>query len=68
MITPYYVKPKSGFYLGREGRLHAIIVDWNAFKEEFKQQFNPVGNTREEQMASWRNIKWEGYEAHDEFS
>ena len=37
-------------------------------KEQFKQQFNPVGNTREEQMASWRNIKWDGNETVDEFS
>ena len=37
-------------------------------KEQFKQQFNPVGNTREEQMASWKNIKWDGNETLDEFS
>ena len=37
-------------------------------KEEFKQQFNPVGNTREELIASWRNIKWDGNETLDEFS
>ena len=37
-------------------------------KEQFKQQFNPVGNTREEQIASWRNIKWDGNETLDEFS
>ena len=48
--------------------LHAIVADSNALKEQFKQQFNPVGNTREEQMASWRNIKWNGNETLDEFS
>ena len=37
-------------------------------KEQFKQQFNPVGNTREEQTASWRNIKWDGNKTLDEFS
>ena len=37
-------------------------------KEQFKQQFHPVGNTREEQKASWRNIKWDGSETLDEFS
>ena len=39
-----------------QGRPHASAADWNAMKEQFKPQFNPVGNTREEQMASWRNI------------
>ena len=37
-------------------------------KEQFKQQFNLVGNTRKEQLASWRNIKWDGNETLDEFS
>ena len=62
------VKPKSGLTQGRDGRQHANVADWNALKEQFKQQFNPVGNTREEQMAGWRNIKWDGNETLDEFS
>ena len=37
-------------------------------KEQFKQQFNPVGNTKEEQLAGRRNIKWDGNETLDEFS
>ena len=61
-------KAKKWFNQGRDGRPHANVADWNALKEQFKQQFNPVGNTREEQMASWRNIKWDGNETLDEFS
>ena len=61
-------KAKKWFNQGREGRPHATIADWNAVKEQLKQQFNPVGKTREEQMASWRNIKWDGNETLDEFS
>ena len=61
-------KTKKGFNQGREGRPHATVADWNALKEQFKQQFNPIGNTREEQMASWRNIKWDDNETLDEFS
>ena len=63
-----YGKAKKWFNQGRDGRLNATVVDWNALKEQFKQQFNPVGNTREEQMASWRNIKWDGNETLNEFS
>ena len=58
-------KVKKWFNQGRDGRPHATVADWNALKEQFKQQFNPVGNTREELMASWRNIR---YETFDEFS
>ena len=54
-----FVKANKWINQGREGRLHATIADWNALKEEFKEQFNPVGNTSEEQMASWGNIKWD---------
>ena len=36
------------FNQGRDGRPHAIVVGWNALKEQFKQQFNPAGNIREE--------------------
>ena len=61
-------KAKKLFNQGRHGRQHATVADWNALKEQFKQQFNPVGNTREEQMAGWRNIKWDGNETLDEFS
>ena len=49
-------KAKKWFNLGREGRVHTTVSDWNALKEQFKKQFNPVGNTREEEMVSWRNI------------
>ena len=38
------------------------------WKEQLKQQFDPAGNTREEQMASWRNIKGDGNGTLDEFS
>ena len=61
-------KVKRWFNQGRDGRPHATVADWNALKEQFKQQFNLVGNTREEQMASWRNIKWDGNENLDKFS
>ena len=61
-------KAEKWFNQGRDGRPHATVVDWNALKEHFKQQINPVGNTREEQMASWRNIKLDGNETLDEFS
>ena len=61
-------KAKKWFNQGRDGRPHATVADWNALKEQLKQQFNPVGNTREEQMASWRNSKWDGNETLDEFS
>ena len=61
-------KAKKWFNQGGDGRPHATVADWNALKEQFKQQFNPVGNTRKEQMASWRNIKWNGNETLDEFS
>ena len=44
-------KAKKWFNKGRDGRPHATVADWNALKEQFKQQFNPVGNTREEQMV-----------------
>ena len=46
-------KAKKWFNQGRDGRPHATVADWNALKKQFKQQFNPVGNTREEQMAGW---------------
>ena len=29
---------------------------------KLKQQLYPECNTREEQMASWRNVKWDGNE------
>ena len=61
-------KAKKWFNQGRDGRPHATVADWNALNEQFKQHFNPVGNTREEQIASWRNIKWDGNETLDEFS
>ena len=61
-------KAKRWFNQGREGRPHATVADWNTLKEQFKQQFNPVGNTRKEQMASWINIKWYGNKTFDEFS
>ena len=67
MVIHYLGKPKSGS-IKVDCRPHATVVDWNALKEQFKQQFNPVGNTREEQMASLRNIKWDGNETLDEFS
>ena len=51
-----FVEAKTWFNQGREGRPQATVADWNALKEQFKQQNNPVGNTREEWMASWRNI------------
>ena len=41
-------KATKWFNQGRDGRPHATVADWNALKEQFKQQFNPVGNTREE--------------------
>ena len=61
-------KAKKWFNQGREGGLHATVADWNALKEQGKQNFNPVGNTREEQMASWRDIKWNGNDTLDYFS
>ena len=61
-------KGKRCFNQSRDCRPHATVADWNALKEQFKQQFNPVGNTREEQMVSWRHIKWDGHETPDEFS
>ena len=53
------IKAKKWFNQGTESRSLATVADWSALKEQFKQQLNPVGNTREEQMASWRNIKWD---------
>ena len=41
-------KAKKWFNQGRDGRPHANVADWNALKEQFKQQFNPVGNTLDE--------------------
>ena len=41
-------KAKKWFNQGRDGRPHATVADWNTLKEQFKQQFNPVGNTRKE--------------------
>ena len=61
-------KAKEWFNQGRDDRPHVTVADWNALKEQFKQQLNPVGNTRKEQMAGWRNIKWDGNETLDEFS
>ena len=61
-------KAKKWFNQDRESRPHATAADLKALKEQFKQQFNQVGNTREEQMASWRNIRWDGNETLDEFS
>ena len=58
-------KAKKWFNQRREGRLHAIVAVWSPLKEQFKHQFNPVGNTREEQMASQRNIKWDANETLD---
>ena len=34
-------KAKKWFNQGRDGRPHANVADWNALKEQFKQQFNP---------------------------
>ena len=50
-------KAKRWFNQGRDGRPHANVADGNALKEQFKQQ-----------MASWRNIKWDVNETLDEFS
>ena len=61
-------KAKKWFNQGRDGRPHGTVADWNALKEQFKQQFNPVGNTKEKKMLHWRNIKWDGNETLDEFS
>ena len=63
-----FSQAKKWFKQGREGRPHATVADWNALKEQFKQQYHPVGNTREEEMVSWRNIKWDGNKTLDEFS
>ena len=52
---------------GREGRPHANVADWNALKEQFTYHFNPVGNTKEKQMASWKNIMCDGDETLEEF-
>ena len=41
-------KAKKWINQGRDDRPHATVADWNALKEQFKKQFNPVGNTREE--------------------
>ena len=61
-------KTRMWFHQGREGRPHATVADWNAFKEQFTQQITPVGNTMEEHMASRRNIKRDDNETLDEFS
>ena len=41
-------KAKKWFNQGREGRPLATVADWNALKIQFKHQFNPVCNNREE--------------------
>ena len=63
-----FCKAKKWFNQGREGRPHATVADWIALKEQFKKKFNPVDNTKEEQMASGRNIKMDGKETLDEVS
>ena len=40
-------KATEWFNYGRDDRSYANVTDWGAVKEYFKQQFNPVGNTRE---------------------
>ena len=67
-IITRFGKAKKWFNQCKDGRPHATVADWNALKEQLKQQFNPLGNIREEQMTSWRNIKWDGNETLDEFS
>ena len=52
-----FCKAKKWFNQGKVGQPHDNVADWNAFKEKFKQHFNQVGNTREEEMTSLRNIK-----------
>ena len=47
MVLHILVKQKKWFNQGRDGRPHATVADWNALKEQFQQQFNQVGNTRE---------------------
>ena len=61
-------KAKTWFNQSRDGTPHAKVADSEALKEQFKQQFNPVGNTRKEQMVGWRNNKWDGNKTVDEFS
>ena len=34
-----FAKAKKWFNQGREGRPHATVTDWNALKEQLKQQF-----------------------------
>ena len=67
MVIHCLVKPKSGSTKVEVVDHNATITDLNALKEQFKQQFNPVGNTMEEQMAIWRNIKGYGNETLDEY-
>ena len=38
-------RAKKWFNKGRDSRPHVTVADWNALNEQFKQQFNPVGNT-----------------------
>ena len=45
-------KARKWFNQGREGRPHATVADWGALEEQFKQNFKPLGNIREEQVAS----------------
>ena len=47
---------------------HMPLLQTGMLWKKFKQQFNSVGNTREEQMASWRNTKWDGNETLGEFA
>ena len=53
------------FDQGKDGRIHANVTEWEGFLEQLKQQFNNVGYTREEQVVSWKNIKWDGNEIPD---
>ena len=45
-VYSLFGKAKKWFNQGREGRPLVTVAGWNALQEQFKQQFNPVGNTR----------------------
>ena len=36
------------------------VAHWNAIVEEFKRKFNICGDTDEERMYAWKNMKWDG--------
>lgn len=42
-------------------------LNWDVLKQDFLTVFNHLGNTREQLITNWRNLKWDGLESVDNY-